>query len=378
MSNQEHLILQLLLYRDTDLLLGAIAGAKQSSEQLLTEFTRQDYLLGQKTVGYYGTDDQQLVGYDALQPSSANSKVSLFHLLYTFGRRHLTISQGMPICRYRHLLSWQELTRQLGEDILTTSFLAKADLDAGLPAEIRTKYQWPAYLHHDNKALNQLMQKEVSELHAHLKGSTLNFELSWLSLMNQICGRHESFKKLAEHTVMVNPLRRGGAVRDLYMLITIAASIRLQLYYVLNRRTAVDDDAQNGFCQLLSIDSSDYAAYERRQLQAEIDVVRHQYAYHYMKGCQREVPDYAIPTGQQGLLSVLTGERWLQYQMFRRVYDEGNKNTYYQLLFYLYLHIKTLFRNEIIQTNPQIGSIISASMSSVRICLFLMAASMSD
>lgn len=355
MSNLEQLILQLLLYRDTDRLLSAIAGGKQSSEQLLTEFTQQDYLLGQKTVGYYGTDDQQLVGYDTLQPQPDDSRVSLFHLLYTFGHRHLAISQGMPICRYRHLLSWQEVTRQLGEDILTTSYLAQSDLNVGLPAELRTNYQWAAYLHHDNEALNQLMRKEVSELHAHLKGSTLNFELSWLSLMNQVCGRHDSFKKLAEHTVMVNPLRRGGAVRDLYMLITIAASIRLQLYQMLNKQPTVHDDAQNLYNQLVAIESSDYAAHERRQLQAEIDVVRHQYAYHYMKGSQREVPDYAIPACQQGLLTVLTGERWLLYQMFHRVYDEGFKNAYSQLLFYIYLHIKTLFRNEIIQTNPQIG-----------------------
>lgn len=355
MSNQELLILQLLLYRDTDQLLGAIADGKQSSEQLLTEFTQQDYLLGQKTIGFYGTDDQQMVGYDTLQPHSDKSKTSLFHLLYAFGRRHLAISQGMTICRYRHLLSWQELTRLLGEDILTTSFLAKTDLDAGLPMDTRSNYQWAAYLHHDNEALNQLMQKEISELHAHLKGSTLNFELSWLSLMNQICGRHDSFKKLAEHTVMVNPLRRGGAVRDLYMLVTIAASIRIQLYQMLKRTTIAEEETLNRYYQLIAIESSDYAAYERRQLQSEIDVVRHQYAYHYIIGSQREVPDYAIPTGQQGLLTVLTGERWLLYQMFRRIYDEGYKNTYSQLLFYLYLHIKTLFRNEIIQTNPQIG-----------------------
>lgn len=355
MSNQEHLILQLLLYRNTDWLIGAIADGKQSSEQLLTEFTRQDYLLGQKTVGSYGTDDQQMVGYDAIQSNPDVPKANLFHLLYSFSSRHLAISQGTPICRYRYLLSWQELTRLLGEDILTTAFLAKTDLDAGLLPNKRASYQWAAYLHHDNEALNQLMLKEVSELHAHLKGSTLNFELSWLSLMNQICGRHGAFNKLAEHTVMVNPLRRGSAVRDLYMLITIAASIRLQLYQMLNGRVNGEGDAQSLFSQLIAIESSDYAANERRQLQSEIDIVRYQYAHHYKNDSQSVVPDYAIPAGQQGLLAVLTGERWLLYQMFCGVYDDGNRNMYYQLLFYLYLHIKTLFRNEIVQTNPQIG-----------------------
>lgn len=355
MSIKEQLILQLLLYRDTDRLLEAIAAGDQSSEQLFSEFTQQDYLLGQRIIGFYGTDDQKMIGYDTLQPSTGDTKVNLFQLLYAFCRQHLTISQGVPMCRYRYLLSWHNLTRHLGEDLLTTSFLAKTDLETCISLKSRKNYQWPAYLHHDNEALNQLMQKEISELHAHLKGSTLNFELSWLSLMNQICGRHDCFRKLGEHTVMVNPLRREVAVHDLYMLITIAASIRLQLYQMLTGTCATLKNTRDRFCQLIKIYSSDYAAYERRQLQLDIDVVRHQYACHFIKGSRRDIPDYAIPTGQQGVLTVLTGERWLLYQMFRCVYDEGNKSMYYQLLFYLYLHIKTLFRNEIIQTNPQIG-----------------------
>lgn len=352
MEIQAQLILHLLMYRDTDNLLSALVSGMQPSAQLLQEFTQQDYLLGQDATGTYGTDDQKLVGYDVHQ---GKGKTNIFQCLYQFGQKHLSVTKGAPMCRYRHLLSWHELTRFLGEDLFTTSFLAKTDLEAGNSVSERTFFQWPAYLNHDNQSLNQLMQKKVSELHAHLKGSTLNFELSWLSLMNQVCGRRKAFRDLAKDTVSGNPLQRGGHAHDLYMLVTIAACIRLQLYRMLTGIPSTLDEAYHQLCRFINMSHSDYAATERRQLQSSIDVIRHQYGCHYVGKTGTEVPDYAIPANQEGLLSVLTGERWFLYAMFRQAYDAGSQDSYYKLLFYLYLHIKTLFRNELIQTNPRIG-----------------------
>lgn len=356
MENQAQLILNLLMYRDTDRLLSALSEGQQTSAQLLHKFSQQDFLLGQQASGPYGTDDQKQVDYDILKvDSSQEARVDIFNYLYQFSEQHLAIGKGYPQCRYRYLLSWHELTKYLGEDIFTTSFLAKEDLEAGTAISERTQYQWPAYLGHDNQTLNQLMTKSVSELHAHLKGSTLNFELSWLSLMNQVCGRRKAFRELAKDAVSANPLQRGGHVRDLYMLVTIAAFIRLHLYRIMSDIPTSLDESYQQLCQLISISHSDYAATERRQLQSSVDVIRHQYGHHYVGKIGTEVPDYAIPANQDGLLSVLTGERWLLYTMFRHAFDAGNHDNYNKLLFYLYLHIKTLFRNELIQTNPQIG-----------------------
>lgn len=350
------IIIQLLLYRDTDALLDALVSEKRPSAQLLMEFTKHDFLLGQQVAGTYGTDDQKLVAYESMKNSSSlDSSSDVFQLLYHFSARHLSLSKGCPICRYRYLLSWHELTKWLGEDLFTTAFLAKSDLSSESSVSERNFFQWPAYLHHDNQSLNQLMLMPISELHAHLKGSTLNFELSWLSLMNQVCGRRQAFRKLSENIVSTNPMQRGDHARDLYLLVSIAAYVRLFLFQMLRGIPISREDALHQLIQLMNKSHSEYTATERRQLQFSIDVMRYQYGQHYYSKIGVDVPDYAIPSSQKGLLTVLTGERWFLYSMFRYAYDIGSNDSFNKLLFYLYLHIKSLFRNELIQTNPQIG-----------------------
>lgn len=344
------IINQLLIYRDTDALLDDFISGKKSSSEILSDYTLQDYLLGYQSMGGYGTLDQQAVDYDLM--SDEENHYDVFRHLLSFCEKKLIVSSDEPLCRYRHILQWHDLTKNLGEDIFTTAFLAEKDLKAGLD---RSHFQWPAYLHHDNQALNQLMLKEISELHAHLKGSTLNFEISWLSLMNDICHRRKSFLKLVEDKVRTNPVHMSHHHRDLYMLVTVAAYIRLLLYKMLCQIPSNQEQDAIQLCQLMKIFNSDYAVTERRTLQSSIDVIRHQYGQHYSFGSTQDIPDYAIPVGEKGLLAVLTGERWLLYSMFRNVYDRGNEQSYYQLLFYIYLHIKSVFRNELIQTNPTIG-----------------------
>lgn len=354
MKIQAQIILQLLLYRDTDSLLSALGSGKHPSSELLKEFSQHEFMLGQQVAGTYGTNDQRMVIYHSLS-NSEDSKHDIFQLLYHFSARHLTLTMDYPTCRYRHLLSWHELTRWVGEDIFTTAYLAKTDLAAGISDGERTFFQWPAYLHHDNHPLNEIMKKSISELHAHQKGSTLNFELSWLSLMNQICGRRKAFQTLNKDAVTANPLYRGGHVRDLYMLVSLAAFIRLMLFQMLRNIPVSHEEIIHELEHLINISHSNYAATERRQLQSAIDMIRHQYGQHYTSGVVTDVPDYAIPACQTGLLTILTGERWFLYNMFSRAYDQIHQDSFNKLLFYLYLHIKTLFRNELIQTNPQIG-----------------------
>lgn len=344
------IIRHLLIYRDTDALLDELFSGEKASSEILRNYTLQDYLQGQTSVDSYGTLDQQTVGYDMM--ADENHHYNIFQHLLSFCDKKLTVYSDEPLCRYRHMLQWHELTRYLGEDLFTTAFLANSDLRSGIH---RDHFQWPAYLHHDNQALNQLMSKEVSELHAHLKGSTLNFELSWLSLMNNICHRRKSFKILSANKVYTNPVLHSSNHRDLYMLVTLAAYIRLFLFKKLSKIPTDEKLEYNRLSQIIRIFDSDCAVSERRALQGSIEAVRHQYGQHFSHRTIHEVPDYAIPSGEQGLLSVLSGERRLLYTMFRQVYDSGFHQSYYQLLFYIYLHIKSVFRNELIQTNPMIG-----------------------
>lgn len=339
---------QILVFRDTDTLLDDLLSGEKSSADILRSYTLQDYLQGVASDDY-GTLDQQTVGFDMMVDGNHND---VFRQLLSFCDKKLIVSSGEPVCRYRYILQWNELTRFLGEDIFITAFLASNDLKSGIQ---RNHFQWPAYVHHDNQALNQIMKKEFSELHAHLKGSTLNFELSWLSLMNNICNRRKSFRELNDKLVHSNHILHSRKNRELYMLVTIAAFIRL-LFFKKLRNIPTDLKSDTLLLrQLLWITNSDCAVTERRTLQASIEVIRHQYGQHYSYNSIDEVPDYAIPPNQKGLLTVLTGERWLMYSMFLHVYDKGIHQYYYKLLFYIYLHVKSVFRNKLIQTNPMIG-----------------------
>lgn len=69
------------------------------------------------------------------------------------------------------------------------------------------------------------------DLHAHLYGSSLNFELNWLCLMNHLGGHEANFAQMDASKVfpsMSYKLNTNG--RSLYVKVLCAAMIRLYLY----------------------------------------------------------------------------------------------------------------------------------------------------
>ena len=182
----------------------------------------------------------------------------------------------------------------------------------------------------------------------------LNFELSWLSLMNEVCNRRASFNKLNASRINSKHVFNRHH-RDLYSLVSLAACIRLVLYKILNKIATERELDESLLHRLSKTYCSDYAYTERRILQTKIDVIRHQYGRRFSDGLKHEILDYAIPSCPKDILAVLAGERWFMYSMFKRIYDRGTNQPYLQLLFYIYLHVKSLFRNELIQTNSLVG-----------------------
>lgn len=53
--------------------------------------------------------------------------------------------------------------------------------------------------------------------------------------------------------------------------------------------------------------------------------------------------------------NIITGERWILYQMFRKYNENKGKNSEYMNLFYAYLVIKETIRSELIQVNTAVG-----------------------
>lgn len=169
---------------------------------------------------------EQIVQFKWMEPDDScmslifRRKSSVFNILLYFSSKCLRVRDGEPLCIYRHLLRWHLITAKVGEDLLTTSFMASRDLQ--LDKE-RKSFDWDAFIGHDCKELNSLFDKPMAELHMHLKGSSYNFDLSWLCMMNHIGVMQKNFE--IEH-----PLHKfKNQDKDLYDIMKKAAAIRFYL-----------------------------------------------------------------------------------------------------------------------------------------------------
>lgn len=281
---------------------------------------------------------------------------NIFNVLLHFSSNKLYLDDNRPVCRYPELLSWHEITRDFGEDMYVTSYLAAYDLRNNFTRDV---FDWNCYLDSEAGELRELFSQEMLDLHAHLYGSSLNFELNWMCLMNVLGESEEKFAQLDAMKVypsMSYRLNTNG--RSLNIKVLCAAIIRLYLYlYTVSEDWCKDISAQlhidevlmcNNLIQMLSLAS---------KAQEYIDAIGLSKARKYIDSetDTRYVPDYAI-TGTDGqIFSVLGGERRLMYNLFRKIYSGALTLDKKTALFYIYLLIKEELRKEIVQTNTALG-----------------------
>lgn len=296
--------------------------------------------------------------------SPANQRVpeyaAQFLLLNVFTERVLTESDFNPVVSFEHLLRWRELSLFTGEDLLTTSFLAKKDLNEH---HNRTYFVWPDVLNHDNMRLNEILNKGLSDNHSHIGASIDIANINWIHLMNHI-GPYATKKKDELTMFMDKPIsiweyethltfRQWGIV---------AAVIRELLYDVIVNNSAVSDNSDR-VNQIKAI-IRDKGACVAEAVKVQMRIGKHSWqAYHLTKHSQGQDWDYAIPesvsNGNPGWLAspfmIHYGERFLLYSFFHRLFNHDR--TVYALspYVYLYLLIKIRYRKELIQTNGLIG-----------------------
>ena len=299
--------------------------------------------------------------------AGADKQGTVFNVLLHFAGEVLLETNGAPVCRYEHLLRWNDLTACLGEDIFTTSFLAAKDELSGTK---RQNYCWPVVIGHDNRALNELFRHKMSDLHFHLKGSSVNFELNWMSLMNKTFGWSNTFGMLARHQDSSPVYEENAGQMPLYLYVVKAAAIRVLLFDFLSGNKEIfscpskhSTGLQGLVWRTLNAADITEVQYSARLLDDVIQSFRNTIGHRYRGTDGSElIPDYAITDrntqylqGIDRLLSVLSGERWLLYQIFRGIYAGKWSNRHLNSLFYAYLAIKTKFRAEIIQHNNRAG-----------------------
>lgn len=283
-------------------------------------------------------------------------KKSIYNTLLYFARECLTERDNTPVCQYSNLLKWHDLTSQLTEDIFVMAFLASGDLRKGF---MRRDFAWNPVLDHDNIVFNRLFEKPLADIHFHLLGSSLVFELSWLSMMNEPQKAYERLKsKMWDRSKYTQDEGEKWADKVKTILVW-AAAIRCFLFRTLG---GIIEERDKKFMK----DIIKMKDVELETIVSQLDELvkgNRDLAYKYQKENEDKlvVIDYAISDdsicyGKDNALflnTVLGGERRLMYHAFRKIfYNEGNE---IESLFYIYLLIKGQLRQELVQLNDTVG-----------------------
>lgn len=300
------------------------------SESLITKL-----LLREKHDGYTISQlimtaqaiQEWMYGENNCQPLQFANGYTVFNLVLHFAMRTLDLQNGDPVCRYRQLLRWHSLTTYLGEDLFTTAFLASHDI---ISLRERLYFDWEAYLDHDCKEVNAIFNRPIADLHMHLKGSSYNFDISWICLMNHIEQMIDRFDK-------VKADRKDTEWDEtLYQKIRRAAAIRLWLAHSVN---LIGVDITNATL-------NDLMAGKDASLQDLLNQVSGDYDYisveHYV--------------GETITNKVIASERRLMYEIYKRIFrDDTDVTKDIASYFYAYLVYKEEFRTALLQTNERTG-----------------------
>ena len=266
-----------------------------------------------------------------------------FYSVLSFASELLKQEGDVPVCRIEKLINWREAFLMLGQDLFVCAYLASEDLKN---RRERRDFTWPAVIRTDLPELNALLRKGVAENHQHLYGSSQTFALSWCNLMNY----PESHQKI------------GGQFEELYQPVAVRqAGEKLISTKDRVRHAAICREQLFKKLHGMEVDLGwlDELCPEIRANQ-EIVELREEYGARVpqLHG-DPKVLDYALEeeifmAAPDAAYRSLAGERWFLYACFRE-FLLGNLDEQEQLLLYLYLVLKGLFRSELIQVNRYVG-----------------------
>lgn len=286
----------------------------------------------------------------------------VFLILNKFTSHVLTTSQNrQPVVKFDHLLRWHETSLLVGEDLLTTAFLAERDLKNIYD---RKEFVWPDVIGHDNFKLNSILDQGLSDTHSHINAAIAVFDFNWINLMNYpslVSDRIKSDPGFVDNgsSQSYDPVFRSSIYNCLSMRwwIQLAAIIRVGLIKALycdfdNSRNYVDDFKK---VLIMPYDMSTLKDYV-----FNINILRES----ALKTKSGYIFDYAIQLSHLKNLSENTltnvymlhhGERKLMYSFFYNFWGNSKDMREFAPWFYMYCLIKNKVRREFIQTNSLVG-----------------------
>ena len=335
-----------------------INGEFSSSKIKSTDFIR---LMRSGTSRYSETELENLYHYfagsfmdefhGAEYKIAGKESLDVFELLRSCSEWLLNIQDNEIVCEYSKFLHWRQITKELSEDLFTTSFAAIKKRETafeGVPLD------WKAVITHNNWELHKILEQGMAENHAHLKGTSPVFQLTWISLMNnlELYDEHSEMEKIGRNKRNIGHNIFPDCPEEKISVQLIQAACIRYLLFRLFCHDAWEEKLPKDlrtYCEKLNNSDTVYAA--KRYLEVEVTVA---------KTILGELPDYAMAGyvkengNMDDRIKVLQGERWLLYRCFSAIFS--NRQLYgYRNLFYAYLVIKENFRAEFVQNNNDVG-----------------------
>ncbi|WP_456314818.1 hypothetical protein [Pseudomonas shirazensis] len=306
-------------------------------------------------------------------PYKNNGVKSPFYLLNHFSNQVLIDEGKEPFVVYEHLLKWRDVTFEIGEDVFSTSHLAYCDV---ISNRERNYLSWRPVLFSNNKRLKKILNQGVAENHSHLYASSLNFDISWIALMNKYNANKNKLDNILEGDRLFGKTAYEFDTEkvEFSVLIRKALAIRLILFESIEYYSKENDIDLESYLQdklqfdiNCLLDNSNTIDSFRLSIQFEkiinqINFLGNTKALKLPFNDTTEFYDYAAinnmhPENYSGCY-FLFGERYILYNSFKNLYQQlENKKTapILEKFLHFYLLIKNAFRNEIIELNRRYG-----------------------
>lgn len=294
------------------------------------------------------------IRYDSMREKIQQFKgEGIFDVLVIYADDILELNGDVPVCRLSKILNWNTISKNLGQDLFTTAWMAYHDLERYGHIREQQTFGWSSILKTDDKRLTYLFEKGLAENHYHLHGSTQSFSISWACVMNHPDDAEKVFEKHYEENLSPSLLKSSkDIIMDWPKRMRYAAFIRVLLFKrclgQINSETVYDEFCDFDIIPLVT------------KINTELEVLRFLYGFKFEQpNGEMKCLDYAISEAfykvdAESHNRLLTGERNFLYQCFVRIYS-GQFTAFEQSLFHVYLLIKSHFRSEMIQNNDRVG-----------------------
>lgn len=298
------------------------------------------------------------------RPVGNMGHLNAFDLLLLTLKDLLVMDQNHFDCSYEHIFSWRMIVRFMGEELALSARYALWDREHAENESYRKYFDWSYVTAHNNKQLNMIVRRGISDHHCHLWGSTPYFHVSWVNLMNQLTNSLyiQNLQRLAPVQWSAENVRKSIYDEEPDAIYSEAAQLRaawIRLY--LCERLAGKDPEGTASVKCTCIENVRCYANWRQLLQCRNRLQAALETYTYIA---KDAPDYALTiaqlkkTNHSSDYDILVGERWLYYRVFMDYCKPQSQrhltNNDYNL-FLAYFLIRLQIRSKMVQSNDFIG-----------------------